>query len=56
MPAQAASEWLGLSDAQEFLGEVFQIEAIDLKLPELQGTIEEIAKDKCRQAAKIVSY
>lgn len=30
------------------------IEPLSLDIPEIQGTLEDIAKDKCRHAARIV--
>ena len=44
-----------LSDVRYYLGDAVEIESVKLDLPELQGTVEEIAKDKCRQAANIAS-
>ena len=45
-----------LKDARHFLGDAFDIESKDLDIPEIQGTVEEVAKDKCRRAADIVSF
>jgi inosine triphosphate pyrophosphatase len=43
------------SEVRDVLGDAFELEAVDLDIPELQGTIEDVAKDKCRRAADIVS-
>ncbi|KAF9934281.1 hypothetical protein FBU30_002699 [Linnemannia zychae] len=44
-----------LAEAKGILGDHFQLESVNIDLPELQGTSEEIAIEKCRQAAKIVN-
>ena len=44
-----------LSEVRAILGDSVDLEAKSIDLPELQGTIEEISKDKCRRAAEIVS-
>ncbi|KAJ5388279.1 hypothetical protein N7509_010820, partial [Penicillium cosmopolitanum] len=41
-------------EVNAILGEKISIEPCALDLPEIQGTLEEIAIDKCRRAAKIV--
>ena len=43
-----------LSEVRAILGDNVDLEAKSIDLPELQGTIEEISKDKCRRAAEIV--
>jgi Ham1 family len=43
-----------LREVREILGETVDLEAQSVDLPELQGTIEDISKDKCRRAAEIV--
>lgn len=43
-----------LSEARIILGSDAQLESVALDLPEIQGTIEEIAIDKCRRAAERV--
>jgi len=43
-----------LSQVREFLGDAVELESVNLDLPEIQGTMEEIAKDKCRRAADIL--
>ena len=43
------------AEVQAILGSVIQIDNKKLDLDELQGTIEQITKDKCRRAAGIVS-
>jgi inosine/xanthosine triphosphate pyrophosphatase family protein len=44
-----------LREVREILGDVVELESRAMDLPELQGTIEEISKDKCRRAADAVS-
>jgi inosine triphosphate pyrophosphatase len=44
-----------LSEVHSILGDAAEIESVSLDLPEMQGTIEEIATDKCRRAAQAVS-
>jgi inosine triphosphate pyrophosphatase len=44
-----------VSDFGYILGQAIDLECVDLDLPELQGTVEDIAKDKCRRAADAVS-
>jgi inosine triphosphate pyrophosphatase len=39
---------------RDILGDSFDLETMKLDLSELQGTMEEIVKDKCRRAADIV--
>ena len=43
-----------LSEVQAILGHVVPIKSQSLDIPEIQGTIEEISRDKCRRAAAIV--
>jgi inosine triphosphate pyrophosphatase len=43
-----------LSEVRAFLGDSVEVEAQSIDLSELQGTIEEISKDKCQRAAEIV--
>lgn len=43
-----------LSEAQIILGPDAQLESVALDIPEIQGTVEDIAIDKCRRAAQIV--
>lgn len=43
-----------LADTQAILGDVVLLNSQSLDLTEIQGTIEEISKDKCRRAAAIV--
>ena len=43
-----------LREVREILRDTVDLEAESVDLPELQGTIEEISKDKCRRAAEIV--
>jgi inosine/xanthosine triphosphate pyrophosphatase family protein len=44
-----------ISDVRYYLGDAVEIESAEIDLPELQGTVEEIAKDKCRKAANTAS-
>jgi inosine triphosphate pyrophosphatase len=44
-----------LREVGEILGDTVTLESRAIDLPELQGTIEEISKDKCRRAAEAVS-
>lgn len=41
-------------EVKAILGERVAIKPLALDIPEIQGTLEEIATDKCRRAAKIV--
>lgn len=43
-----------LSEARIILGPDAELESVALDIPEIQGTAEEIAIDKCRRAAQIV--
>lgn len=43
-----------LAEVQAILGDIIPLESQSLDLVEIQGTIEEISKDKCRQAAAMV--
>ena len=43
-----------LIQVQDILGSTFDFTSQNLDIPELQGTMEEIVKDKCRRAADIV--
>jgi inosine triphosphate pyrophosphatase len=43
------------TDVQYILGDTVDLEIVDYDTPELQGTVEEIAIDKCRRAAEAVS-
>lgn len=45
-----------LSEVGIILGDKVDLEAVNLDLPEIQGTTEEIATDKCRRAAEIVCH
>jgi inosine triphosphate pyrophosphatase len=44
-----------LNEVRNILGDTAELESVNLDLPEIQGTTEEIAKDKCRRAAEVVS-
>jgi inosine triphosphate pyrophosphatase len=44
-----------LREVGEILGDTVALESRAIDLPELQGTITEISKDKCRRAAEAVS-
>ena len=43
-----------LAEVNAILGDVVHLQSQSLDLTEIQGTIEEISKDKCRRAASIV--
>lgn len=43
-----------LAEVQAILGDTISLKSQSLNLPEIQGSIEEIALDKCRRAAEIV--
>lgn len=46
-----------LAEAKAILGETgIHIESRSVEIPEIQGTIEEIAKDKAKRAAEKVCY
>ena len=44
-----------LAEVKAILGTVIDVENQAVDLPEIQGTIEEIAREKCRRAAEVVS-
>ena len=44
-----------LAEVQAILGEVIPLKNQSVDLTEIQGTIEEISKDKCQRAAEVVS-
>lgn len=41
-------------EVNAILGEAVPVQSLALDIPEIQGTLEEIATEKCRRAAKIV--
>jgi inosine triphosphate pyrophosphatase len=43
-----------LSEVRAILGDAIVIDNKSVDVPEIQGTIEEIAKEKCRRAADVV--
>jgi inosine triphosphate pyrophosphatase len=43
-----------LAEVRAILGSVVTVESEAVDVPEVQGTIEEIAKEKCRHAAQVV--
>jgi hypothetical protein len=43
-----------LTEVQAIIGHLVQVENKKIDLDELQGTIDQISKDKCRRAAEIV--
>ena len=45
-----------LAEVKAILGDVVMLQSQSLDLTEIQSTIEEISKDKCRRAAGIVCY
>jgi hypothetical protein len=44
-----------LAEFRAILGDVIDVQSRAVDVPEIQGTIEEIAKEKCRAAAMAVS-
>ena len=44
-----------LAEVKAILGDTVDLHSQSLDLVEIQGTIEEISKDKCRRAAEAVS-
>lgn len=44
-----------LIEVQAILGEIIMLKSQSVELTEIQGSIEEISKDKCRRAAEVVS-
>lgn len=40
---------------QSIIGSVIEVENQAVDVPEIQGTVEEIAKEKCKRAAEVVS-
>lgn len=45
-----------LAEVEAILGEVVPLQSQSLDLAEIQGTIEDISKDKCQRAAAIVGF
>ena len=43
-----------LAEVQDIMGNIVPLKSLSLELVEIQGTIEEISKDKCRRAAEAV--
>jgi inosine triphosphate pyrophosphatase len=43
-----------LSEVRAILGDAVVVDNKSIDVPEIQGTIEEIAKEKCRRAADAV--
>ncbi|KAF8980107.1 nucleoside triphosphate pyrophosphohydrolase ham1 [Podila verticillata] len=43
-----------LIEVQQILGPHFDLQSVKIDLPELQGTTQDVSKEKCRQAAEIV--
>lgn len=44
-----------LAEVRAIIGSVINVENLSVDVPEIQGTIEEIAKEKCKRAAEVVS-
>ncbi|KAF9892570.1 nucleoside triphosphate pyrophosphohydrolase ham1 [Aspergillus nanangensis] len=44
-----------LAEVQAILGNVIEIQNQEVDAPEIQGSIEEIAREKCRRAAEVVN-
>lgn len=45
-----------LAEVKAILGDIVPLQSQSLDLTEIQGTIEDISKDKCRRAAAIVGF
>ena len=45
-----------LAEVKAILGDIVPLQSQSLDLIEIQGTIEEVSKDKCRRAAAIVGF
>lgn len=45
-----------LNEVRAILGDAVVVDNKSVDVPEIQGTIEEIAKEKCRRAAAEVSF
>lgn len=45
-----------LAEVRAILGSVIEVDNQAVEVPEIQGTIEEIAKEKARRAAEAVGY
>ncbi|KAG0224139.1 hypothetical protein BGW41_005238 [Actinomortierella wolfii] len=43
-----------LVEVQQILGPHFDLESVKIDLPELQGTTQEVSREKCRRAAELV--
>lgn len=41
-------------EVKAILGDSILVRALALDIPEIQGSLEDIARDKCRRASKIV--
>lgn len=44
-----------LAEVKAIIGSVIEVENQAVDVPEIQGTVEEIAKEKCKRAAEVVS-
>ncbi|KAK2749167.1 nucleoside triphosphate pyrophosphohydrolase ham1 [Myotisia sp. PD_48] len=44
-----------LAEVKAILGDVIEVHSVSIDVPELQGSIEHIAKEKCRKAAEAVN-
>lgn len=45
-----------LAEVKAILGNIVEVQNRAIDVPEIQGTPEEIAREKCRRAAEEVSY
>lgn len=43
-----------LAEAQAILGDAIELTSQAIDIPEIQGSLEEIARDKCKKAADAV--
>lgn len=44
-----------LAEVNTIIGGTIEVENQAVEVPEIQGTVEEIAKEKCKRAAEVVS-
>lgn len=45
-----------LAETKAILGQSVDLKSDSVDLPEIQGTIEEISRDKCKRAAGVVRF
>lgn len=44
-----------LAEVKTIIGGIIEVDNQAVDIPEIQGTVEEIAKEKCKRAAEVVS-